>query len=151
APWDLENAIHLRQRQLRELVKPDQINVKYGSGGIIDVEYTVQYLQLVHGKDHSDLRLPNTLDALEQLNRLQIVNERDYDALRGPYLFLRNVIDALRIVRGDAGDLVLPKEDSDEFKSLARRLGYRGRDRAGSAALLAVDLRDRMKEVNAQF
>jgi len=38
---------------------------------------------------------------------------------------LRNLIDALRIVRGDASDLLLPDETSEEFKALARRLGYR--------------------------
>ena len=49
APWDWENALHLRRRQTRELVKPGRINVKYSPGGIIDIEYAAQYLQLLHG------------------------------------------------------------------------------------------------------
>ena len=72
-------------RQIRELVRPGQINVKYSSGGIIDIEYAVQYLQLLHGESHPELRVPNTLDAMDQLLRLQIVNDREYGELRAAY------------------------------------------------------------------
>ena len=71
--------------------------------------------------------------------------------LRAAYLFLRNLIDALRIVRGDASDLTLPEGDSDEFKSLARRLGYRERDWKKGAAALAADIRQWMKKVNSYY
>jgi glutamate-ammonia-ligase adenylyltransferase len=64
---------------------------------------------------------------------------------------LRNLIDALRIVRGDASDLALPAEDSDEFKSLARRLGYRDRDWKIGAEKLAVDIRQLMQKVNSYY
>jgi glutamate-ammonia-ligase adenylyltransferase len=123
--WDWENALYMRRRQMEELVEPRQVNVKYSAGGIIDIEYAVQYLQLLNGKEHPEVRVPTTLDALERLRRLQIVREADYHLLHSSYRFLRNLIDALRIVRGDASDLVLPDESSEEFKSLARRLGYR--------------------------
>jgi [glutamine synthetase] adenylyltransferase / [glutamine synthetase]-adenylyl-L-tyrosine phosphorylase len=149
--WDWEDALHMRRRQMHELVKPGQVNVKYSAGGIIDIEYAVQYLQLLNGKEHPEVRVPTTLEALDQLRRLQIVRESDYRLLHSSYLFLRNLIDALRIVRGDASDLVLPDESSDEFKSLARRLGYRNRDRAKSASLLAADIHETMKRANAYF
>jgi glutamate-ammonia-ligase adenylyltransferase len=151
APWDLENAMHLRRRQTRELVKPGQINVKYSSGGIIDIEYATQYLQLLHGKDHPELRVTSTLDALDRLRRLSLISEAESEMLRAAYLFLRNLIDALRIVRGDASDLALPEENSDEFKSLARRLGYRERDWKQGAAALAADIRRWMKDVNSYY
>jgi glutamate-ammonia-ligase adenylyltransferase len=151
APWDWENALHLRQRQTRELVKPGQINVKYSAGGIIDIEYAAQYLQLLHGQEHPELRVPNTLAALDQLRRLQIISEAEHEMLRAAYLFLRNLIDALRIVRGDASDLVLPEEASAEFKSLARRLGYRERDWKKGAEKLADDIRQWMKRVNSYY
>jgi len=136
---------------MHELVKPGQINVKHSAGGIVDIEYSVQFLQLIHGKTYAELRLPGTLEALDQLRRLQIVDESDYGLLRPAYLFLRNLIDALRIVRGDASDLVLPAETSEEFKSLARRLGYRERDRSKGAALLAGDIRETMTKVHEYF
>ncbi len=151
APWDWENALHLRGRQMRELVKHGEINVKYSAGGIIDIEYAVQYLQLLNGREHPEVRVPNTLEALDRLRRLQIIREPDYDVLHAAYVFLRNLIDALRIVRGDASDLVLPPQASDEFKSLGRRLGYRVQDRTEGAALLSADIRAHMKKVNDYF
>jgi [glutamine synthetase] adenylyltransferase / [glutamine synthetase]-adenylyl-L-tyrosine phosphorylase len=151
APWDRENALHLRRRQMRELVKAGEINVKYSAGGIIDIEYAVQYLQLLHGKDHPELRLPNTLQALDELYRLQIIQAAEYEVLRPAYLFLRNLIDALRIVRGDASDLLLPGETSEESKALARRLGYRETDRTRAALQLSAYIRQQMKNVHAIF
>jgi glutamate-ammonia-ligase adenylyltransferase len=151
APWDWENALHLRRRQTRELVKPGRINVKYSPGGIIDIEYAAQYLQLMNGGNHPELRVTNTLEALDQLRRLRIISEADFEMLREAYLFLRNLIDALRIVRGDASDLLLPEKDSEEFKSLARRLGYRKRDWKLGAVALAADIREWMKKVNSYY
>jgi glutamate-ammonia-ligase adenylyltransferase len=150
-PWDSENAVHLRRRQINELVKPNQINVKYSAGGIIDVEYAVQYLQLQHGRDHIQIRLPNTIEALDALHRLNIISDDDHGLLSSGYLFLRQLIDALRIVRGDASDLVLPAESSDEFKSLARRLGYRERSRQQDAVLLAKDVQEWMAKLHEYF
>jgi len=149
--WDWENALHLRQRQMKELVKPGLVNVKYSAGGIIDIEYTVQYLQLLNGLEHPEIRVPTTLEALEHLRRMQIVREPDYRLLHSSYLFMRKVIDALRIVRGNASDLVLPGESTDEFKSLARRLGYPETDRAKGAAHLAEDIRDFMGRTHDYF
>jgi [glutamine synthetase] adenylyltransferase / [glutamine synthetase]-adenylyl-L-tyrosine phosphorylase len=150
-PWDRENAMRLRRRQADELVKPGQINVKYSPGGIIDIEYAAQYLQLIHGKDHPELRLTSTLEALDQLRRLNLISETESEMLRAAYLFLRNLIDALRIVRGDASDLALPEEGSDEFKSLARRLGYRERDWKSGALALAADIHRWMKDVHSYY
>ncbi len=151
APWDWDNALHLRRRQERELVKVGQVNVKYSPGGIIDIEYMAQYLQILYGKEHPEIRTANTLEALDRLCQLQIISDGEHDELRSAYLFLRNLIDALRIVRGDARDLVLPEELSEEFKSLARRLGYREQDRKKSAERLAADIRQLMKKVNSYY
>jgi glutamate-ammonia-ligase adenylyltransferase len=151
AEWDSENALHLRRRQMRELVKPGEINVKYSAGGIVDIEYAVQYLQLLHGHRLPALRVTNTLDALHRLREGRLFGPEEYSQLHAAYLFLRNVIDSLRIVRGDASDLVLPPQESEEFKSLARRLGYREKDRMKNAALLAADLRREMRRVHECF
>jgi glutamate-ammonia-ligase adenylyltransferase len=151
APWNWADAMQLRRRQMKELVKPAETNVKYSAGGIVDIEYAVQYLQLLNGADHPEIRLSNTLEALGALRRLQIIREADYASLRDAYLFLRKLIDGLRIVRGDATDLVLPDEKSEEFKSLARRLGYRHGDRTQCAGLLAADTRQWMRRVHDYF
>ena len=143
--------MHLRRRQMRELVKPGRTNVKYSAGGLIDIEYAVQYLQLLHGKDHVELRAPNTLDAFDRLHGLNLVSQAEFEVLNPAYLFLRSLIDALRIVRGDAGDLLLPEPNSEELKALARRLGYREHDRAKAALRLSADIQERMKHVHSVF
>ncbi|HEU0184346.1 MAG TPA: hypothetical protein VFS27_03475 [Blastocatellia bacterium] len=154
-PWDWENAMRLRRRQARELVEPGRINVKYSPGGIIDIEYAAQYLQLLHGKDHPELRVTSTLEALDRLRLLNFMSEAESGMLRAAYLFLRNLIDALRIVRGDASDLDLPQEGtqegSDEFKSLARRLGYRAEDWKSGARALSADIHRWMTEVHSYY
>jgi glutamate-ammonia-ligase adenylyltransferase len=88
---------------------------------------------------------------LEALRRLQIVPEAEYAVLHDGYIFLRRLIDALRVVRGDASDLVLPPTGSEELKSLARRLGYRELDRRSAALGLAADVDQWMKTVHGAF
>ena len=122
-PWDLQTALHLRERQMKELVQPGTTHVKYGAGGLLDVEYTVQYLQLMHGHDHPSIRTPNTLEAIDHLSGEGLLTLEDGAQLKDHYLYFRQLIDGLRIVRGHAQDLVLPPSGSDEMVFLARRLG----------------------------
>jgi len=124
-PLDLTALARLRERQNDELVGPGAINVKYSYGGVIDIEYYVQELQILYGKNASAVRSPNTLDALAALYQIGRLSETDYRMLSEAYTFLRRLINALRIVRGNAKDLVLPERDSQAFRFLARRLGYR--------------------------
>ncbi len=149
--WDLPTALHLRQRQLTELVKPGTTHVKYGQGGLLDVEYMVQYLQLLHGHDDPSLRTPNTLEAIEQLCHASLLSLSEREALHDDYLFLRHLIDALRIVRGNAKDLVLPPSGSDEMVFLARRLGMGSTDWQKSAQTFEQTTLERMKKIHERF
>jgi glutamate-ammonia-ligase adenylyltransferase len=143
-PWDLAIALDLRRQQLKELVEPGRINVKYSRGGLIDIEYAVQYLQLMHGHREPSLRSPNTLGALGALAEAGVVTAEEAALLREAYLFLRLLIDGLRIVRGHAKDLLLPSADSEEFVFLARRLGYQTESWEEGAAKLSSDIRRHM-------
>jgi len=150
-PWDRGSALHLRQRQMTERAKAGTVNIKYGPGGLIDIEYAAQYLQIQHGHDHPDLRTPNTSEALERLRRRRLLSATEHAALREAYQFLRTVIDGLRMVRGNAEDLVLPEEGSDEYKFLARRLGYHDPDWKKGARRLAREIRRHMGRVHEIF
>ncbi|MGH9460098.1 MAG: hypothetical protein ACRD1X_02690, partial [Vicinamibacteria bacterium] len=141
APWDLPTALHLRDRQMRELVPLGRTNVKLSRGGLVEVEYAVQYLQIRNGREHRELRSTSTLSALAALRRLGLVSEAEHQELESAYRFWRRVADALRMVRGHAGDLLLPEESSEEFRILARRLGYGGSDWEEGARSLAKDVR----------
>ncbi|MGH7254177.1 MAG: hypothetical protein ACREI3_00240 [Nitrospirales bacterium] len=151
APWDVPTALELRRRQVKELAEPGRTNVKYTPGGLIDIEYAVQYLQLLHGHAHPALRTPNTLEAVAALRKTGVLSPAEADRLREAYLFLRTLIDGLRIVRGNAKDLVLPPTDSDEFIFLARRLGYRTEDWMEGARHLEQDIARHMTETHELF
>ena len=138
APFDLKAAVALRERQIAELTTPGEIDSKYGRGGLVDVEYTVQVLQLLHGGALPKLRIPSTRRAIEALRDAGVLGDGAAAQLGEAYRFLRRLIDAQRIVRGHARDLVLPPPDSDEFLFLARRLGYW--DEEDAVARLAADI-----------
>lgn len=150
-PWPLETALHLRQRQMTELVSPGATHVKYSPGGLIDVEYTIQYLQLIHGHACPAIRTPNTLVALHQLAASGIVSRQEASVLEQDYLFFRQLIDALRIVRGNAHDLLLPPSGSDAMIFLARRLGFIFDDWQAGAAALEKEIVHRMKRAHDLF
>ena len=75
------------------------VEVKRGRGGIRDVEFAVQLLQIVHGGRDERLREPNTLRALEVLAEEGYVAREDAAALAGAYRFLRVLEHRLQIVR----------------------------------------------------
>ncbi len=151
APWDLTTALDLRKQQIKQLVDLGQVNVKYSAGGVIDIEYAVQYLQLMHGHKHPRLRTPNTLQALAALVDAGLIARRTGEDLRAAYLFIRMLIDGMRMVRGNAKDLVLPPPDSDEFIFLARRVGYTTDDWQAGARHLRSDIGHHMGMTRAFF
>jgi glutamate-ammonia-ligase adenylyltransferase len=144
APWDIPAALELRRQQLRQLVKPGKVNVKYSAGGLIDIEYAAQYLQVMHGHDHPSLRTPNTLQALAALVNAGLIARTDGAGLRKAYVFTRTLVDGLRMVRGNTKDLVLPPPDSEEFVCLARRVGYTRDDWKAGARELQSDIQQHM-------
>lgn len=125
-PFDSAAMRAMRERQLRQLVQAGTVNAKLSPGALVDCEYLVQGLQITYGHKFAAVRRTNTLDAMQALNACGIIKDSDYENLKGAYIFLRNLIDALRVVRGNARDLTVPLPDSEEFGFLARRLGYGG-------------------------
>jgi len=125
----------MRERQLRHLVTAGTINAKFSPGGLVDVEYLVQGLQITHGHVDPNLRQPNTADGMRALAAAGIISEEDYPNLLKAHIFLRRLINALRMVRGNAKDLTVPPPEEEAFAFLARRLNY-----GDDMAQLQVDL-----------
>lgn len=124
APFDIAAMRGMRERQIRQLVVPGTVNAKLGPGGLVDAEYLVQGLQITHGHRDKELRATNTFEAMTALRDAGVLSRQDFEDLSSAYIFLRRLIDALRVVRGNAKDLTIPAADSEEFAFLARRLGY---------------------------
>ena len=112
----------MRERQIRQLVRGGAINAKLSDGGIVDCEYAVQSLQMTFGTTMTSLRHPNTLRALNEAAKLNLIEPAQRDSIQLAYIFLRELIDCLRLVRGNAKDLTLPAPDSRDWKMLARRM-----------------------------
>jgi len=123
-PFDVTAMRAMRERQIRHLVTGGTFNAKFSPGGLVDVEYLVQGLQITHGCRDLSLRLTNLRKAMAALGDAGILSPDDYTRLRKAHTFLRWLIDGLRMVRGNARDLTVPPADSEAFAFLARRLRY---------------------------
>ena len=121
---DIKEIRLLREKQFREKNVPGKVNAKFSPGGLVDLEYGVQILQVIHGKDIPALRTARIHEALTALSDAGILSEGDSLRLINAYNFLRNLINGLRMLRGNAKDLFLPSIDTNEFGHLARRMGY---------------------------
>ncbi len=129
----------LRKVQLSEKLVDDRINVKFSPGALVDLEYNVQILQIIHGRKNESLRTPGIHNALETLNTLGTLDSRETGAMVAAYRFHRNVINGLRMLRGNAEDLFLPHASSREFRHLARRIGYKSSGELSEAHQLLID------------
>ncbi|MCX6064438.1 MAG: glutamine synthetase adenylyltransferase, partial [Chloroflexi bacterium] len=124
APFDVTSMRAMRERQVRHLVSAGKFNAKYSPGGLVDIEYLIQGIQITHGATNPALRLTNIRQAMAALNKAGIINDEDYTKLHKAQTFLRWLIDAMRVVRGNSKDVTVPAYGSEEFAFLARRLMY---------------------------
>lgn len=122
APFDLNRIRQLRRRQRGEIVSAGSLNAKFGQGGLVDAEYFIQILQVWYGHRDRAIQDTNTRAAAAALRAAGILSEEDFDRFEEGHRFLRALINGLRIVRGNAKDLVIPRRDSPEFEYLVRRL-----------------------------
>ncbi|HET7388149.1 MAG TPA: bifunctional [glutamine synthetase] adenylyltransferase/[glutamine synthetase]-adenylyl-L-tyrosine phosphorylase [Nocardioidaceae bacterium] len=96
--------------------------IKLGAGGLRDVEFAVQLLQLVHGRADESIRDPATLSALAQLTRGGYVGREDGAALDAAYRFLRTLEHRMQLAQLRRVH-VLPT-DEDSLRRLGRAMGF---------------------------
>jgi len=142
-PWRVEFARSIFDMRLRMQEGASDLNLKRGPGGVLDIEFLVQLLQLKHGGDLPALREPNTLAALAALRAAGILNQEEYDYLSTSYQVLRTIQGRLRLMNMTALN-DLPKEPA-ELAKLAAMLGY------PDAATLLTDCRRLQTENRARL
>jgi len=98
-------------------------HLKLGPGGLSDVEWTVQLLQLRHGHAIEGLRTTRTLAALDAAVEAGLVTAADAAALRAAWRFAARIRNAITLIRGRPGDTLPVKHD--ELTAVARLLGYK--------------------------
>ncbi len=99
------------------------LHLKLGPGGLSDVEWTVQLLQLQYGHAEEGLRTTRTLQALDAAVDAGLVSAPDAAALSAAWRFGSRVRNAIMLVRGRPGDAFPAKHD--ELTAVARLLGYK--------------------------
>jgi glutamate-ammonia-ligase adenylyltransferase len=141
---------HLRTRMERELARerPHRLDLKSGRGGLLDVEFTVQLLQMQNGADEA-VRTPDTSVALEALAQRGYLASEDYDALREGYAFLRRLEQRLHVLYGSGTSVISTRGPG--LASLARRMGYRGQPGTPAEVLLLAHYRDVTLNVRAAY
>jgi [glutamine synthetase] adenylyltransferase / [glutamine synthetase]-adenylyl-L-tyrosine phosphorylase len=115
--------------------------LKLGVGGLRDVEFAVQLLQLVHGRADASLRAPATLSALAALTEGGYVGRADGEALHDAYAFLRSLEHRLQLRRLRRTHVV--PRDPEALRHLGRSMGYLREP----AATLERELAERRREV----
>ena len=129
-PLDPDALREIRAMKARsERLRAEEL--KRGPGGIRDVEFAVQLLQLAHGRHDQGVRSANTLEALDQLTRGGYLDPADAEHLATAYRYLRRVEHRLQL-RDEQQVYALPRQPPARAR-LARVLGYR--DRPDATAL----------------
>jgi glutamate-ammonia-ligase adenylyltransferase len=130
-----------------EVVRHGERQLKLGPGGIRDIEFTVQLLQLVHGRGDRSLRLTGTLPALRALAANGYVDEEDAAAFGQAYRQLRTIEHRLQLAHERRTHTV--PEDPERQEWLARTLGYRALSDEPARAGFLADLSRVQHQVSA--
>ncbi len=90
----------IRERIEKELADETEskFNLKTGEGGLVDVEFLVQMLQLSNGSKNPSLKTPSTMEAIRALGRLGIIESAESETLTEGYLFLRKMSNLLSLL-----------------------------------------------------
>jgi len=156
APDDIGEIHHLRMRMERELAAENDthFNLKKGRGGLVDIEFITQMLQLAYGHDFPKLRERSTLAALQALHEQKILKPNEYRLLFEGYVFLRNLDHRLRLERDQSIDAF--EADPGRLRGIALALGYGSanmpqRRKANSGERLLREYRSKRESIRACY
>jgi [glutamine synthetase] adenylyltransferase / [glutamine synthetase]-adenylyl-L-tyrosine phosphorylase len=132
-----------QMKKLRKIIEQDidESNIKLIPGGIRDIEFTVQALQLLNGGNDESIKTSNTLTALEMLKQFKLLTNSETNTLRDAYILYRRIEHFLQLMNNsqthtipESGEIAeklsfyLGFKDLNEFKE--KIMGYRKQVRA---------------------
>jgi glutamate-ammonia-ligase adenylyltransferase len=142
-PWQDVQAAEVRRMRQRLEESAIGSHLKRGPGGVVDIEFLVQMLQLKHGRENPKVRVPNTLAALAALEQARALSSDDCATLTASYRFLRTFEGRLRLTNSTARD-TLPDAPT-ELARLAHLM------RTHDRALLLADFERHTRQTRACF
>lgn len=135
--------VQAMRRRVEQLV-PAEVRgreIKLGSGGLRDVEFAVQLLQLVHGRGDESLHVASTVDALAALGQGGYIGREDAANLTASYEFLRLLEHRLQLQRLKRTHMLPEADDEEAVRWLARAAHIRPDGRNDAAGVLREELR----------
>src|SRR5207253_2830093 len=141
----LDEIANIKRRIERDVVGHDELerDVKLGTGGIREIEFVVQALQLIHGAHHAFLQEASTLKALRDLRQLDLLPRDEVLTLDKAYRFLRRVEHRLQI-EAEQQTHTVPREP-EALRRLALSLRFSSGER------FTVALQEKMRTVRSIF
>jgi glutamate-ammonia-ligase adenylyltransferase len=141
----LDEIANIKRRIERDVVGHDELerDVKLGRGGIREIEFVVQALQLIHGARHAFLQEASTLKALRGLRQLDLLPRDEVLTLDKAYRFLRRVEHRLQI-EAEQQTHTVPREP-EALRRLALSLRFSSGER------FTVALQEKMRSVRSIF
>ncbi|MBM3984537.1 MAG: hypothetical protein FJ296_02410 [Planctomycetes bacterium] len=142
-------AARLREMRAKVEAQSTPRDLKRRSGGMQDIEFIAQFLQLRHGGRHPQLLVPETPRALELLADAGVLATDEAERLRDTYLFFRRVETRLQIALGlDTKEV---PEDPEACRQLALRLGYADTAEGDAGHALLVELEKAAEGTRAAY
>jgi glutamate-ammonia-ligase adenylyltransferase len=141
----------LRHRLETELggEREDRYNVKLGYGGLLDIEFAAQWLQMSFGAER-EVRTTNTIDALERLHKQGHIGSDRYGVLHQAYVFLRRLEQRMRVAHGGGAAPIMDAR-GPALRQLARRMGIHGSADASERDVLIQRYRATTHEVRRAY
>ncbi|MBV8927922.1 MAG: bifunctional [glutamine synthetase] adenylyltransferase/[glutamine synthetase]-adenylyl-L-tyrosine phosphorylase, partial [Mycobacteriaceae bacterium] len=135
--------VQAMRRRVEELVPADVRGreLKLGTGGLRDVEFAVQLLQLVHGRNDETLHVASTVDALAALSAGGYIGRDDAANLTASYEFLRLLEHRLQLQRLKRTHLLPAPDDDEALRWLARAAHIRPDGKHDALGVLREELR----------
>jgi len=124
-----------------EVEGADLRNVKTGRGGIRDIEFVIQFLQLLNGGSLPEVRTGNTLEAIAKLGQSGCLTPQESTMLEDSYSFLRKLEHRLQIMF-DFQTHLLP-DDRSEMAKVAVRMGYTSSPQSSALEAFEADFSER--------
>jgi glutamate-ammonia-ligase adenylyltransferase len=146
----VDELIRLRQRMELELARERQgrYDLKTGRGGLLDIEFCVQWLQMRYGSDPR-VRTTDTSEALEALHAAGHLTRPHFDLLDDGYRFLRRLEQRLHVLSGNASSRL--DAGSQRLEQLARRMGFQNEPGNPAAAQLLAHYEGVTSSVRAAY
>jgi [glutamine synthetase] adenylyltransferase / [glutamine synthetase]-adenylyl-L-tyrosine phosphorylase len=147
---DFVPEVQAMRRRVEELV-PAGVRareLKLGTGGLRDVEFAVQLLQLVHGRNDASLHVASTVDALAALGGAGYVGRDDAANLTASYEFLRLLEHRLQLQRLKRTHMLPESDDDEAMRWLARAAHMRPDGQHDAVGVLREELKRQSMRVS---